>query len=156
MCNVPEVKEENLLMQQFTGTKTVKACKMSRVAAEEFLMRKIYNDDREDEPGYLVKYPDGYTSWSPAKAFEDAYRVSETYIDRMKIEQEEVAKRYLDDRKFTFTQMFCDLSDIERKMLLTQLNEMEAYLYTLGKRISYAENAITQDLCSNKSKSDSK
>lgn len=42
MCNVPEVKEENLLMQQFTGTKTVKACKMSRVAAEEILKRKIY------------------------------------------------------------------------------------------------------------------
>lgn len=156
MCNVNEVKKENLLMQQFTGTKTVEACKVSRVCAETILGRKIYNDDREDEPGYLVKYPDGYTSWSPAKAFEDAYRVSETYIDRMKIEQEEVAKRYLDDRKFTFTQMFRDLSDIEKKMLLTQLNEMEAYLYTLGKRISYAENAITQDLCSNQGKMDSK
>lgn len=156
MSEVPELKIENVLMRQFTGTKTVKACKMSRVAAEEILKRKIYNDDREDEPGYLVKYPDGYTSWSPAKAFEDAYRVSETYIDRMKIEQEEVSKRYLDDRKFTFTQKFRDLSEIERKMLLTQLNEMEAYLYTLGKRISYAEHAITPFPGSGESKSGSK
>ena len=147
---------EEIVMQQFTGTKTVKACKMSRVAAEEILKRKIYNDDREDEPGYLVQYPDGYTSWSPAKAFEDAYRVSETYIDRMKIEQEEVAKRYLDGRKFTFTQKFRDLSEKERQMLLTQLNEMEAYLYSLGNRISYAEHAITPDPGSGQSKFDSK
>ena len=26
------------------------------------------------EPGYKVIYPDGYTSWSPAGAFESAYR----------------------------------------------------------------------------------
>ena len=27
--------------------------------------------------GYAVKYPDGYTSWSPLEAFEKAYRISE-------------------------------------------------------------------------------
>ena len=25
-------------------------------------------------PGYRVKYPDGYESWSPKSAFEKAYR----------------------------------------------------------------------------------
>ena len=25
------------------------------------------------DPGYLVIYPDGFTSWSPTKAFEDGY-----------------------------------------------------------------------------------
>jgi hypothetical protein len=30
--------------------------------------------NRETRPGYLVKYPDGYTSWSPKKTFETAYR----------------------------------------------------------------------------------
>ena len=141
---VPEVKKENLLMQQFTGTKTVKACKVSRKCAEEIIGRVI-KEDCEDEPGYLVQYPDGYTSWSPKKVFEEVYRISETYIDRMKIEQEEVAKRYLDGRKFSFTQKFRDLSESEKKMLLNQLNEMEAYLYTLGGRISYAEHAISPD-----------
>lgn len=29
------------------------------------------------EPGYAVKYADGYVSWSPAAAFEEAYRVTE-------------------------------------------------------------------------------
>ena len=29
---------------------------------------------RETRPGYLVKYPDGYKSWSPKEVFEEAYR----------------------------------------------------------------------------------
>ena len=31
--------------------------------------------NREDRPGYLVKYPDGYVSWSPKGVFESAYRL---------------------------------------------------------------------------------
>lgn len=33
--------------------------------------------ERDGQPGYAVKYADGYISWSPAAAFEDAYRVAE-------------------------------------------------------------------------------
>lgn len=29
--------------------------------------------DDTDDPGYFVLYPDGYTSWSPTKAFEEGY-----------------------------------------------------------------------------------
>lgn len=29
----------------------------------------------ENEPGYFVRYKDGYESWSPAGAFEEAYRL---------------------------------------------------------------------------------
>jgi hypothetical protein len=84
--------KEPVIMQQFTVTKTVKACKMSRKSAEEIIGRKMRadSDEIEDKHGYLVQYPDGYTSWSPAKAFEEAYRISETHIDRMLIEKEEV------------------------------------------------------------------
>lgn len=31
------------------------------------------NENAEDE-GYLVKYQDGYESWSPKKQFEEAYQ----------------------------------------------------------------------------------
>lgn len=30
--------------------------------------------NREDRPGYVVKYPDGYVSWSPKQVFETSYR----------------------------------------------------------------------------------
>lgn len=33
--------------------------------------------DKDGRPGYGVKYADGYTSWSPKDAFEEAYRTSE-------------------------------------------------------------------------------
>ena len=29
--------------------------------------------EKDGKPGYSVKYEDGYTSWSPAEAFEKAY-----------------------------------------------------------------------------------
>ncbi|WP_321814594.1 MULTISPECIES: DUF2829 domain-containing protein [unclassified Paraburkholderia] len=32
---------------------------------------------RDGRDGYAVKYSDGYTSWSPADTFEDAYRAIE-------------------------------------------------------------------------------
>lgn len=36
-----------------------------------------FEQQKDDKPGYGVIYADGYTSWSPAVAFEEAYRVSE-------------------------------------------------------------------------------
>lgn len=30
--------------------------------------------ERDGEPGYEVRYPDGYISWSPKDTFETAYR----------------------------------------------------------------------------------
>lgn len=124
-------------MKSFTGTKTVKACKMSRKSAEEIIGRKVRvdSDEVEDEAGYLVTYPDGYQSWSPKKVFEDAYKVSETYIDRMIIEKQEVEARYLAGRKFSFSEDFASLSENQRTLLCKQLDTMETYLYLLTKRI---------------------
>lgn len=36
-----------------------------------------FAQDKDGKPGYGVIYADGYTSWSPAAAFEEAYRVSQ-------------------------------------------------------------------------------
>jgi hypothetical protein len=45
-------------MPKYIGTKTIEA----------------EPADRDGQPGYAVKYEDGYTSWSPKAAFEAAYR----------------------------------------------------------------------------------
>jgi hypothetical protein len=152
MSSVPNVKSDNILMWQFTGTKTVKAGVCSRKCAEELIGRKMRpdSDEIEDEPGYLVIYPDGYKSWSPKKVFEEAYQLSESFIDRMKIEQEEVKKRYLDGRAFSFTQKFRDLNDKQKNLLHKQLSVMEDYLYILGERISYEEHGIVPPCTSDK------
>lgn len=128
-------------MIKYTGTKTIKACPMTLGEAEKVLKRHIDSsavENRDETPGYLVEYGedgDNYRSWSPKEVFERAYRVSETHIDRMMIEKEEVEKRYLAGRKFTFSDAFSDLSDQQRTLLRKQLDIMESYLYTLCKRI---------------------
>ncbi|MFJ1257866.1 Gp49 family protein [Cupriavidus sp. CuC1] len=48
-----------------------------------------WEQEKEGKPGYAVKYPDGYTSWSPKETFEAAYllqgddgsRVPEQMVD---------------------------------------------------------------------------
>lgn len=34
---------------------------------------EAWKQEKDGEPGYSVKYPDGYVSWSPKDAFEQAY-----------------------------------------------------------------------------------
>ena len=38
--------------------------------------------EKDGKPGYGVKYADGYTSWSPKEAFEEAYRTSEPGMEQ--------------------------------------------------------------------------
>ena len=50
-------KERKAMTQYYVGVKIVQA----------------WEEEREGRHGYAVKYPDGYTSWSPKQAFESAY-----------------------------------------------------------------------------------
>lgn len=127
-----------LEMTKYTGTKTIKACPMSLGEAEKVLGRKIETsavENREESEGYLVEYEDGYRSWSPKVVFDKAYRVSETHVDRMNIELQDIQERYLKGRKFSFTQKFRSLPETKRKLLQKQLDQMEGYLYILSRRI---------------------
>ena len=36
-----------------------------------------WEQEKDGQPGYAVRYADGYTSWSPCDVFEAAYRVTE-------------------------------------------------------------------------------
>lgn len=87
--------ETNNSFKTYIGTKMVKAMPMDAGDA------KRHGANITDETiinncgvaGYLVEYEDGYRSWSPAKAFEGAYRIAETHLDRMKIELDELNER---------------------------------------------------------------
>lgn len=127
-----------LEMTKYTGTKTIKACPMPLGEAEKVLGRKIETsavENREESEGFLVEYEDGYRSWSPKEVFDKHYRISETHVDRMKIELQDVQERYLNGRKFSFTQEFRKLSTQKRDALRKQLDSMENYLYLLSRRI---------------------
>ena len=86
----------NEQMKQYTGTKTVKAMPMTMGEAYErkLLKNGVRPSECEtDKAGYLVEYEDGYQSWSPADVFEKAYKLSETRLDRLRIECDELRVR---------------------------------------------------------------
>lgn len=86
----------NEQMKQYTGTKTVRAMPMTMGEAYErkLLKNGVRPSECEtDKTGYLVEYEGGYQSWSPADVFEKAYKPSETRLDRLRIECDELRAR---------------------------------------------------------------
>lgn len=131
-------------MDKYTGTKHIEAEPMSLGVFIETRRRNPYENSSErhpvDEPGYLVKYEDGYESWSPKEVFEKHYRKAETFLDRIMIEYTEVkgrldkCKSFLDSPKFRET-----LPKAYSAFLLAlQCDLMDSYCEILGKRIDDA------------------
>lgn len=73
-------------MENYIGTKRVKATPMSRIAYTIYRNWSLPDDENGEDKGYLIEYLDGgeanhpdhkgYISWSPKKVFEDAYSLS--------------------------------------------------------------------------------
>ncbi len=122
-------------MKKYIGTKEVKAQPMNSYEASQ----KGYKTGKADRirNGYEVEYEDGYKSWSPAEPFEKAYKVAETFKDRLIIERKELAARleklvmFMDSPKFAEV-----VADKEQSELLAeQRDHMGEYLNILNKRI---------------------
>lgn len=72
----PTTREIEIKMKSkaYIGTKIIRAMPINEKAfLEEFKMVKVA-EDFQDREGYMVKYTDGYISWSPKDVFEWAYR----------------------------------------------------------------------------------
>lgn len=63
-------------MKQYIGTKMIQAKPMNRLEYNKYRGWEIPTDENPEDEGYLVKYEDGYESWSPKEVFEKAYRES--------------------------------------------------------------------------------
>lgn len=68
-------------MKQYIGTKIIHA------------EPSASNSSENAKPGYKVVYPDGYTSWSPSEAFEEAYRPCDAMNFGLAIEALKKGKR---------------------------------------------------------------
>lgn len=93
------------------------------------------------EPGYAVKYADGYTSWSPKAVFEAAY-IPVGHIGHLPPHQQRVIceKAQLDDKlakldAFFITPLFGGLPDADRELLTEQARVMTDYSGLLRQRI---------------------
>ena len=80
-------------MKKYIGTKIIEAEPMSRGAYNEYRGWTIPADENPADEGYLVRYPDGYESWSPKPVFEEAYRQTDCMTFGLAIEAMKKGKK---------------------------------------------------------------
>lgn len=131
-------------MTQYIGTKQVMAEPMNEEAAVEKGFARKNTDNHEWRNGYHVQYanPDGsiYESWSPRQVFEQSYRKSETFLDRMRIEADDLGERVDKLEKFLHSSKVLSVDPEERQLLSLQAKHMSDYYLILIKRIALHEN----------------
>lgn len=125
-------------MKKYIGTKTIMAMPMAKSEAEKVLGRSLA-DAKGGEDGYLIEYPDGYKSWSPKETFEQAYKVADTYLDRMRIEYADVKERVLKLHTFLMSEECRAFPMQKQTRLRAQYGAMTGYVEILGKRIDEAK-----------------
>lgn len=81
-------------MKKYIGTKQIEAGPMTRGDAwGKHLLREKPSTENFDDEGYHVRYEDGYESWSPKDTFEKAYKIADTFLDRLHIEMRDLYEK---------------------------------------------------------------
>lgn len=141
-------------MKQYIGTKEVQATPMNRGDYNALRGWQVPENENPADDGYLVVYPNsepnikefnGYVSWSPKKQFEEAYRVSETFKDRLTIEYAQLEERLGKLRGFIQSEQFQSLAEEDRNLLVEQEKAMDSYLTILNTRIIMSMDDVSQD-----------
>lgn len=130
-------------MKKYIGTKMVNAEPMTKGEAFEKNLLKTgveVTAEESTQDGYKVEYEDGYTSWSPKEVFEKAYKLAETFQDRLQIEECELNYKINKLHHFMQGESFAALNEVQRNYMSEQYSIMVKYQEVLKKRISYEEN----------------
>ena len=129
-------------MKKYLGTKLVTAKPMTRVEAEVVLGKFIKPAKQEySGEGYLVRYEDGYQSWSPKEVFDKAYKPADNFLDRLIIERDEVQQRLSSLTSALMQEDFQEkVGSKQYYWMQEQCNAMEIYVEVLNKRITHAIN----------------
>lgn len=130
-------------MKKYIGTKQIEAEPMTMGEAyKKNLLQagRIPNESEKTKTGYHVKYEDGYESWSPAKPFEKAYKVADTPLDRIYIEENELVDRMEKLTDFIYSDKFEELDSAMKAMITARYSSMFEYLRLLRLQLTKMEN----------------
>lgn len=137
-------------MKKYIGTKQIEAEPMTMGEAyRRGLLQsgRVPNESEKSKAGYYVKYENGYESWLPADVFEKAYKLADTFFDRLRIERDELVSRTHKAEEFYMSRKCNELlTDMERQALSTQIDLMRNYIAVLNARIDYAEQKLKNAL----------
>lgn len=137
------IEEIKLSLRTYIGTKQIKAFPMSW--GDYCKLRGFEVGDKHPNTiGYIVEYPltedstpnvegfDGYVSWSPVKAFEEAYMVAEheTHLIRIEIDRTrkeiERLEKILEEESKRFSVL-----DTKGQLIGIKIQILKSYLLTL-------------------------
>lgn len=137
-------------MKSYIGTKQINAKPMNRQEYNDFRGWTLPADENGADEGYLVEYvgpgqkpntPEyaGYVSWSPKDVFEEAYKPSDTFYDRLIIERDELGGKLKKLSQFVISEQFKNIPDEDQSLLRKQGDAMSDYFNALDKRIEVIE-----------------
>lgn len=130
-------------MKKYIGTKQIEAEPMTMGEAYRrslLQVGRVPNESEKDRPGYYVKYADGYESWSPKDPFDKAYRPADTPLERMLIENTDLAVRTEKLDSFIKSDKFNKLGNNTKAMLIAQYKSMRNYQLTLNMCYTNMQN----------------
>lgn len=132
----------NFKMTKFTGKKEVLATPMFRGDYNKYRGWDLPKDECGADEGVLVEYldggdsnhkdHDGYISWSPIGVFSNAYKASDTFLDRLTIERDELGEK-IDKLEDALTRK--KVPESETDILFSQCLIMKSYFDILSFRI---------------------
>lgn len=129
-------------MKKYIGTKQIEAEPMTMGEAyRRGLLHagRVPSESEKSKDGYYVRYENGYESWSPADLFEKVYRVTDTFLDRLRIERDELHDRYVKAKNYLSSPLAeKQLTPREKGSLAAQVEFMRQYLLCVEERIKYA------------------
>ncbi len=129
-------------MKKYIGTKQIEAEPMTMGEAyRRGLLHagRVPSESEKSKDGYYVRYENGYESWSPADVFEKAYKVADTFLDRLRIERDELHDRYVKAKNYLSSPLAeKQLTPREKGSLAAQVEFMRQYLLCVEERIKYA------------------
>lgn len=129
-------------MKKYIGTKQIEAEPMTMGEAYRrglLHAERVPSESEKSKEGYYVRYENGYESWSPADVFEKAYKVADTFLDRLRIERDELHDRYVKEKNYLSSPLAeKQLTPREKGSLAAQVEFMRQYLFCVEERIKYA------------------
>lgn len=134
-------------MENYIGTKQLKAVEMNLGDYNEKRGWTIPENEDPKREGYFVEYEDGYVSWSPKEVFEASYiQVKESGHETTAEAPHQVrvvdeATELLDkatklETFISSNTIFEGLDEAEKKRLRLQLSSMKCYYSVLSERIA--------------------
>ena len=129
-------------MKKYIGTKEVSATPAWQIDGTVYPKDGVVPRSMNRKDGYKVVYEDGYESWSPKDVFEKAYKPSDTVLDRLKIECNELRERIEKLEDFIgqdFSEAKEKVGSLQSALLVCQRSYMVDYLDVLQTRIDLME-----------------